>query len=375
MLVMSRSFPPAVTGSSILMGNLAKQFSRDEMEIVGALDPGAPTVQWSKSWPRINYVIRWSASWRGERWLRLLYTPWLFIYTLAVLLLRRCQAVMVVYPDEYYLLTSYLVARLTRKPLYGYFHNTYLEKFKTSRLANWLQPRFFAYASHIFVMSEGMERLYRQNYPDLDCSPLKHTFNDPMPPDEPPPPLHDPIRLCLSGTINPASEDSVLRCSQMIREMDRVQFNLFTGTPQSYVERVGFTGPKVTVNKVSRDELLERIRVSDILLLPHGFTSSWAQEEIQTIFPTKTIEYLLSGRPILAHLPADCFLGEFLRRHECALIVDEPSTDALRQGLQTLIDNADLRADLVHKALKAAEQFQAQTVAQYLRDVVTQHSS
>ncbi len=369
LLVMSRSIPPAVTGSSILMGNLAKQFGPDEMALVGALDPGAPPVEWSPDWPRLNYVIRWSASWRGERWLRRAYFPWLVLYSLWVLLRQRCKAVMVVYPDEAYLLAGYLVARLTRKPLYAYFHNTYLEKHRDSRLANWLQPRVFRYARHVFVMSEGMERLYHQNYPDLSCSPLVHTFHDPVPAFEPPP-LHDPVRLCLSGTINPASEDAATRLAQMVHERDGVKMTLFTGTPPVTVERVGFVGPNVTVGKVSRDELLDRIRESDILLLPHGFSSRWAQEEIQTIFPTKVIEYLLSGRPILAHLPADCFLAEFLRRHECALIVGDPSVEALHQSLDRLIKDADLRAELVRKALKAVEQFQAPAVAGRLRAVV-----
>lgn len=370
LLVLSRSIPPALTGSAILMGNLVRQFTRDEMTVVGALDSGAPPVRWDASLPRLNYAIRWSARWRGERWLRRASVPWVLVYSLWVMLRRRCEAVLVVYPDALYLLVGYLLARLTRKPLYGYFHNTYLEQHDDSPLAHWLQPRVFEYARHIFVMSEGMQRLYRKNYPDLECSPLVHTFSDPLPPDEPPPPLHAPLRLCLSGTINPASEDAAGRSAQLVHDLDNVQMSLYTGTPPVTVEQVGFSGPKFTVGRVSRDVLLDKIREADVLLLPHGFTSKWAQEEIQTIFPTKTIEYLISGRPILAHMPADCFLAEFLRRHECALIVDEPTVDALKAGLQRLVDDADLRARLVHNALRASRQFQPEAVARHLRDVV-----
>jgi glycosyltransferase involved in cell wall biosynthesis len=269
-----------------------------------------------------------------------------------------------------YLLAAYLVARLTRKPLYGYFHNTYYENHRDSLLARWLQPRVFAYARHIFVMSEGMQRLYQQNYPGLSCSPLVHTFNDPIPAFEPPP-LHNPVRLCFSGSINPSCADAATRMAQLVQEVDNVQVTLLTGVPQVVVERTGFVGPKVTVTTVSRDELIDKLREADILLLPHGFTSTFAQEEIQTIFPTKVIEYLISGRSILAHMPGDCFLAEFLRRHNCALIVDEPSVEALKAGLQRLVEDDRLRAELVCNALRAAEQFRAPVVAAHLRKVVT----
>ena len=64
---------------------------------------------------------------------------------------------------------------------------------------------------------------------------------------------------------------------------------------------------------ISRDEVLARLGQADVLFLPHGLTGSWAAEEYRTIFPTKTIEYLISGRPILAHTPPDRFLTRFSR--------------------------------------------------------------
>ncbi|NDJ76814.1 MAG: glycosyltransferase family 4 protein [Chloroflexi bacterium] len=371
-IVMARSIPPAVTGSSIIVGNLAKQFSRDEMIVIGAWDPGTPRVAWSKAWPRLRYPVLWSIRWRGERWIRRAQLPWLVLFTTWIVLTRRVKAIIAVYPGDIYLLAAYLVARLTGRDLYGYFHNTYLENNQTA-LARWLQPRVFAYAKHTFVMSEGMERLYNQNYPELVCSPLKHTFNDELPPVEDPP-LHDPVRLCFSGTLNQSCADAASRMAQMVQEVDGVALQIFTGTPLPAVEKLGFTGSKVTVGTVSRDELIDRLRDSDILLLPHGFTSTFAQEEILTIFPTKVIEYLISGRPILAHMPPDCFLAEFLRRHDCALIVDEPDVTSLKHSLDRLCNDAALRSRLVHNARAAAKQFEAPTVAAYLRDVITHHS-
>jgi glycosyltransferase involved in cell wall biosynthesis len=370
-LVLTRSIPPAVTGSAIIMGNLARQFTRDEMLLVGALDPGRPPVTWRSNWPRRVYGMLWSDRWRGERFIRYAQVPLLLIVSLLSLIISRSKAVFVVYPDGYYLLAGYLIARITRKPLYGYFHNTYLENYPNSRLAQWLQPRVFHYALHIFVMSDGMQRLYEHNYPGLRCSPLRHTFNDPLPDgDEPLAALHNPLHLCFAGTLNSSCFEAASRFASMIHEMDGVRLTLLTGTPLPVVERIGFTGPKVTVGTVSRDDLIPRLREADLLLLPHGFTSKFAEEEIKTIFPTKTIEYLISGRPILAHLPADCFLAEFLRSYDCALIVDEPDVEALKRALDRLRQDESLRSKLVCNALRAARQFQAHEVAAQMREII-----
>ena len=369
-LVLSRSVPPAVTGSATVVGSLAKQFTRDEMVIVGAFEPGRPKVTWSSEWPRIYYAMIWSSRFRGERWLRRIQLSWLVLFSLWTLISQRCQVILAIYPDEVYLLAAYVVARIAGKPLFAYFHNTFLENHQDSRLAHWLQPRIFHYARHVFVMSEGLERLYQRNYPGLKCSPLVHTFNEPISAYVPRPTLRNPVQLCFAGNVNASCSDAASRMAQMVQELEEVHLTLLTGTRHDVLERVGFVGPRVTVETVSRDRLLQYLQQADILLLPHGFTSSLAQEEIKTIFPTKVIEYLTSGRPILAHLPSDCFLAEFLRLHNCALIVDEPTVPALKRGLITLQCDADLRVRLVRNALKAAERFHAPRVAMHLRNII-----
>jgi glycosyltransferase involved in cell wall biosynthesis len=118
---------------------------------------------------------------------------------------------------------------------------------------------------------------------------------------------------------------------------------------------------------VSRDEVISRLQEADIVVLPHGFSGRLPPEEYTTIFPTRTIEYLLCGRPILAHSPPDCYLTRFLKEHQCAFVVDEPSVPALLEAIGRLRSDRGLRTQLVHNALHAAEMFQASRVAATLR--------
>jgi glycosyltransferase involved in cell wall biosynthesis len=373
-LLLCRNIPPAPTGASVVIANLARQFRTDEMVIVGAYYLRTPAQTWSPEWPALKYaVVQLPDGWRGARWLRWIQFPLLLLRAWWTLMAGGCKAIVVVFPDEVFLLTAYLLARMTGKPLYPYLHNTYLENRPNNRLARWLQPRVFAIASHVFVMSEGMRRLFRVNYPDLRCSALVHSFNQSIPErnDTKPPPVHQPLRLVMFGNVGPSNADAAARFAQLARSSPYdLRLTVFSGTSRSYLKQLGFTGDNIVVETVSHDVLMQGLKQSDIILLPHGFFGAVADDEITTIFPTRTIEALISGRPILAHTPSDCFLAEFLRQHQCAVIVDKPEVAAIEQAVERLRLDPDLRSQVVRQALLAAEQFQAPRVAAHLRDIV-----
>ena len=240
------------------MGNLGRQFTREEMVIVGARLLGSPPIIWRPEWPRIHYAtVIPPRSWRGARWIHWFQFPWLVFYTLILSLFARTRVLLVVFPDEIYLLAGYITSVLTRKPLILYFHNTYLELRSANRLARWLQPRAFRRAQHVFVMSEGMQRFYQQRYPDLRCSPLVHTFNEPLPHfddlgsalDD----LHDPLQLALSGNINASNGGAVQHMAEAIKALPNTQMLIYSGTAPKYLERLGLVGESFSVASLERD--------------------------------------------------------------------------------------------------------------------------
>jgi glycosyltransferase involved in cell wall biosynthesis len=282
---------------------------------------------------------------------------------------HRVESILVVFPDEEFLLVAYLCARIARRRLVAYFHNTYLEDrhglYKV--FARWLQTRIFASADHVFVMSEGMSELYREYYPNLKQTPLVHSFNDPIPTCAVPQAVGSPMKVVLSGNVNASCVDAATRLGEAVASCPDTRLTIYSGTDRNHLKSIGLLRDGAECFMVSREELLPRLGEADFLILPHGFTGSRSQEEYRTIFPTKTIEYLISGRPILAHSPPDCFLTRFLRTNECALIVDKPDVHALREAMERLRTDYPLRRRLVENALKTARQFQAAEVAAELR--------
>jgi glycosyltransferase involved in cell wall biosynthesis len=218
-------------------------------------------------------------------------------------------------------------------------------------------------------MSAGMAELYHERYPGVACSPLVHSFNEEIPECHVPPPPKSPVRFALSGNINGSCTEAVVRVCDAIAKIDSM-LTILSGTDKRYLAELGILRPGVRCETVSRDVLLARLAEADVVLLAHGFTGTLSDEEYRTIFPTRTIEYLLCGRPILAHTPSNCYLTKFLREHRCALIVSDPSVEALLDAVRSLREDADLRLQLVRNALATADMFRASRVAAALRSVL-----
>jgi glycosyltransferase involved in cell wall biosynthesis len=369
-LLISWTVPPGITGSAVIVGNLATQFGPDEMIVAGEMPASVPADPWHESWPRIAYIAHpLPNTWRGARWWRRLQLPLMLARAIRLAIRNRCSSVIAVFPKEEFLLIGYLTALLTRNPLILYFHNCYLENRKglASLFAVWLQSKVFAAADHVFVMSEGMVELYRERYPDLSCSALVHPLKAAIPNFTAPPKPGSPINIIISGNINESCRDAAVRVAQAVTRIDDASLTLLSGTSHSYLRSLGLLRDDIAVDTVSPDEVVDRLRTADIVVLPHGFSGALAEEEYQTIFPTRTLDYLICGRPILAHAPADSYLATFMKSHDCALVVDEPSAAAVVAAIERLRTDAVMRARLVSNALQTAELFRGTTVAGTLR--------
>ena len=278
---------------------------------------------------------------------------------------------MVVYPVEEFLLVGYLVSVLTRRPLLPYFLNTYLDANQRG-FTRWLQPRVFRRAKQVIVMSEGMKRLFSARYPDLSCQVLTHSHNISIPDADrlPSPPVHAPVRLVMIGTINATNQDASARILSVIGRGQEFTLAAFTAQRPGELARLGLDESLMHLRRVPYEALITQIMEHDIVLHPHGITGDVSEVELRTIFPTRTIEYLLSCRPILAHVPADSYIGEFYRQHECALVVSQPDPGAIRSALDRLVNDGALRSTLVRNALRAAQAFRADKVALVLRELL-----
>jgi glycosyltransferase involved in cell wall biosynthesis len=374
-LLLSWTVPPETTGSAFVVGNLAQQFSRNEMIIAGERPYRRPPMLWKDDWPEIVYLIKgWPQMRRGARWWRWIQFPLLFVRCLRLVKKHRCKSIVVVFPNWEFLLVAYLTAVLTAAKLYPYFHNTYVEQCRQGslhrRFAQWFQSRLFARAEHIFIISEGLLELFRERYGGLKCSALLHSFNETLPEFKPLPQAGRPLRLIIFGNINESCREATVRVCSAISQEREAELTILSGTAREYLRQLGILRNGVKYETVPHDLIVKRLGEADLVVLPHGFSGNCPPEEYNTIFPTRTIEYLICGRPILAHCPPNCYLTRFLEQHGCALIVSEPHVRAVVAAIKRLCADASLRSALVRNALRTAEMFHAPRVAATFRSLL-----
>jgi len=368
-LYLSWSMPPDTSGSAIIALNLVQQFTRDEMIVAGERPYGKPPVQWDAAWPELRYVQSvWPVTGRGLRWWRFLQFPFVLLHCLWIIRRERVDRIVAVFPRGLFLFTGYLLSRLTGCKLFAYLHNTYESRTGiTLRFTAWVHKLVFGRAAHVFVMSQGMSDYFQQAFPHVEQTPLVHSFNEPIPQFVEPPPVGSPLRLIFCGNLV-SCKDAAARLAEAIARSPDAALSILSGDDPAMLRTYGLLRPGTACETVARDAIPGRLRQADIVLLPHSFEyPEAARNEFRTIFPTKTIEYLISGRPILTHSPADAFLTKFLVENDCALVVDRPEVGALCAAIEQLRSDAALRSRLVRNALRTAKQFQAANVAAEFR--------
>jgi glycosyltransferase involved in cell wall biosynthesis len=374
-LVLIHVLPPKISGSAIVVENLARQFSPKEMILAGGSDT-PPDFSRDHNTGKQYFII--SPIIKKHRYAKVwwyLEIPLVLIRVIRLIHRQKCTDIISVFPDETYLLVGYLASKITKTNLFPYFHNLYLEnKHKFHLLfAEWLQPAVFRDSKHIFVMSDGMAELFREKYPGINCSALHHSTNLPIPTSEFTSSLHSPLRFVMSGSISESCQDAAIRMSQAVSQVPDAILIILTPTPISYLKSIGMVFDDKNVSTpLSQDSYMEKLIEADIILIPHGLKGERISEEYQTIFPTRLIEYLYSGLPILAHSPEGVYFTKFLRENQCAKVISEPSIPELLAAMEELRMNRDLRTGLLKNALKAAGQFSADNVSAYLRHVIAQ---
>lgn len=371
-LVVTLGWPPMKGGAAVVMTNLLSAITKESavvatIDLKGAVKP--PTHGF-----RLHQVM-WARkiSGRLEGIIRRVQVP--FVARRLAKLAKKydCRAILGVYPDLFMLSSAYEASRLTGLPFIPYLHDTLAEALSVRKEAAYalrLQKKLFATSANIFVMSGGMRDLYLQKY-NLETTALCHTFPEEIP-SEPATGQVEPNGF-HSGSVYNINENALLRVKHALH---RCNMSLYLTTVQNkeFIESRGFKGVKMGFMETRADLLATLARQSFLIL-----ALDWVDEteghadELGTIFPTKTIEYLASGRPILLHCPENYFLTRFCQEHDCAEIVNERSEDALVAAMERLRTDKERALQLSRNALRTAAMFSLPQIAQTFYDGVAPH--
>jgi glycosyltransferase involved in cell wall biosynthesis len=128
------------------------------------------------------------------------------------------------------------------------------------------------------------------------------------------------------------------------------------------LDAIGIRGERVEKRTIDTQAAIRLQQEADLLYLPLAFETPW-RDEIRTVFPTKAVEYLVSGTPILLHAPGDSYTALEARKLGWAHVVDTLEPIDLQRAVQRLLRDQPLREKLVENARAAARLRDARKIA------------
>lgn len=166
--------------------------------------------------------------------------------------------------------------------------------------------------------------------------------------------------IAYTGSIYEAQLDAVTNCARGVDLLRGggidVRLHLYTAQSEASLQAQGIPD-SVHVHPTVKPLDASRVQCeADILLLPLAFATRYP-ELIRTSAPGKLGEYLASGRPILVHAPADCFLSRFATEQRWGLVCDTPDESRIARSIERIIREPQLRTELSQGALVASRQF------------------
>jgi len=371
-LVVSHSYPPVASGSSVVIRNLLHGFAPASYTVAtcGTQQQRAAIAENSQA--RVKRIVPANP---GPARLNLY---WLDL--LGPLLIRRLKSlcrqsepsvILAVYPEFHFFQAACRVADSLDIPLVAYLHDTLTEALSRGRLRNRakkLEARVFDRAARVLVMSEGMSDLYRHKH-NHEFQPLVHAYLEPITNE---PAESTSTQAFWSGAIYAINVNAVRRVSASLERTGR-QFHLTTKVPRSTLARLGISGDHISTHfYAGRAAYLAAMQQQGVLILAIDFPdeSPVHEDELATIFPTKTPEYLASGRPIVVHCPQHYFLAKYFQDRDAGIVVSDRDPAALDEAFTALKDNPARARELGVNALRSAKEFAYGPVSSTLSTVL-----
>lgn len=365
-------FPPIVGGSSTVAANLISTFRPETVPVIserpatlggrhGAEPP--PGLRITRfGLPAALHRLPFARYW--IRWGRYGLTPAVRRAVLQAVA-AGAQRIIAWYPSWPFLLAAAQAAQRTGVPWFTYHMDAPVpweqavwpdRYFLRHRQLGWLQA-----ATGRLVISEALAEDFNQRF-GLSSVVIRHGLDLSLYPPAPPESARTdgPLRLVHTGVVEHLQYESLKRIMDAVGRHPEWQAQIILSTPNRRADLAacGLAQPHVQIVALPTPEVRALQRSASVLLAVLPFfgtvkTLDW------TAFPTKLVEYMAAGVPILVHAPPQSFLARHVRRHQYAWLVDQPDEAALIQALKTLQSDAAVRRQLAERARRTAEELYA----------------
>jgi len=286
--------------------------------------------------------------------------PWLVMVGWWRVVRFRPTCIVAIYWQATWILAAYLIARLGRVPLVYYVHDTLSENFHgggrlREHFVTWLE-RTVLRGARTMVLHPYLADHYRERY-GIECTVLRQIVrHEPLPPRrrETGRPA---LKIGFAGAIYDNNARQLAELAAIVRGEPRLRLKMWSDATMERLTQLGIAGERIDAGfEANYEWLLECLSGCDLLYLPLAFTDSEAltTDALQFAFPTKSLDYLVVGTPILVHCPENFELSRFFRQHGCGHVLNDGQPAALAKWLEAWLAGGMKPPDDVarHEALQ-----------------------
>ena len=357
-LIISDSFAPRVSGSSILLKNLFSDFGH---EIFACTNFSSKQNDPEFAPPCKTYTLKLPFKVIQKYQKRIIQKfPIIVFLFLGYHIIRKNPSILfIVYPMPPFTTVAFRLAKLFNIPYYVHMHDLWSENFPLNtylgKEAKEWESRMFIDAKRIYCMTEFQMNHYQKRFPNLtNFEILPHTINF----------KNDFIknkkeikcikkRVLFTGAISEQMNLDALKDFNKAIEFlpEDIEVLMCTSASKSHLEKLGIDNPRIQVKWVSKQEVESIQRESGLLFAPLSFVNC-AELEVKTVFSTKILDYLISETPILVYAPSDSFHTFSALKGGWAYVLSEQNPRLLAQRIENLLVKDSNRHT---KVLKNAE--------------------
>ena len=375
-LFVGAAFPPSIGGSVVVMQELLRNFDPKSYNVV-TLRANGDSGDSAFERRTLRVGVKRLRPYRLGMWVRFLQVPFTVRKACRYAVECEAKAIVCIFPTIDFLLLANLMAKRTGLPLILYLHDTIVEALSGSTFAlpsRILQKSVFKRASRIMVMSEGMERLYLQKY-GLKTYSIPHTYPEKID-------CESDLGGCVTrqlfwgGAVYNANNHALARVVAAAK-LRSVPFLFTTKNSKALMNSLGECEESSCVKATyygTRAEYLSALPVGGILVLALNYPdeTEYGEEEVGTIFPTKTPEYLASGAPILVHCPEHYFIAKYVKEKGCGLVVSERDPEVIAMAIERLLSNDSEVRSMRLKARETARDFEPMRICEKFSRVISE---
>jgi len=348
LLVFAQHFPPSIGGTPSTLRNLFSEFPSDRLAVISQGEPGAGEKC------RSNYLqvrLRWPCKLFRKVDPAFLHIIPLVMFRSARLVKKsELHAIFVNFPGTPFLIAGWLLATWWHVDFYIYFLDVFKETRK-HRLERWVAKRFeesiCRSANKVFCVSNALRDFFAEKYKgvnviwlphciDINENSLSHQKISVQPKWK----RENETLIVYTGQIYESTVDPIHNLITSFEELIDMNPRLILSTPDP-VYRLEYYGMresdrvKIVFLKSSKDVQALQLE-ADILFNPVSF-KFFDNIQIRTLFPLKTTEYLLAGRPMLIHGPLETSFIQYAQEKEFATVVYQADPKVLAKAIREIM--------------------------------------